>query len=565
MNLQPPRPSPHPASSLLGQRPALALIAFAVFLFALRLALVAGSGASLHVDEAQYWHWSRELHWGYFSKPPLIAALIRASTALFGDGVLGVKALAMACYPVTAIVLLRLGTEIADVRCGVLAALLFLSSPLVGILGMAASSDAPLLLAWSAALWAAWRALRPDSAVPVDRRYAAWAALGAAVGVGFLAKYTMAAFVPSALMLIALRVRPLPWRGLAVAAAVALVLIAPHLAWNISEHWPTLRHTAEITTEAAGGAQRGGPLVALAGYVGTQIAVVGPFLLPCVMVWAVLAWRRRAGAGGTLDAIEAKAGTTATAPGETAAAAVVADPRRSAALQLLLWTALPLIALGGLQAINAKAQPNWVAPAHVSLLLALALWAGAAPSAAAKSSPTTKTPSTSHRRWLALFALVQLLLITAVAEMPTFARVWQRERTLPPALDLWARMRGWDNAFALLHDQAARYRGGIVVGTNRTVIAQAAYHWRDLDLRFVAFNPGGEAHDHYQWSTHWPPLTKPGEPVLLLGDAEFQPELRLALRGFQNLASAHVPRSPGRFVDIRIGVGVLAQPAVASR
>jgi hypothetical protein len=53
--------------------------------------------------------------------------------------------------------------------------------------------------------------------------------------------------------------------------------------------------------------------------------------------------------------------------------------------------------------------------------------------------------------------------------------------------------------------------------------------------------------------------------VLLLSDAEFPPELRLALRGFQNLASAHVPRSPGRFVDIRLGVGVLAQPAVASR
>jgi 4-amino-4-deoxy-L-arabinose transferase-like glycosyltransferase len=552
MNLKPPQPSSqpsaHPANSLIGQRPALALVAFAVFLFALRLALVAGSGASLHVDEAQYWHWSRELHWGYFSKPPLIAALIRASTALFGDGVLGVKALAMACYPVTAVVLLRLGTEIADVRCGVLAALLFLASPLVGVLGMAASSDAPLLLAWSVALWASWRALRPDSAVPVDRRYAAWVALGAAVGVGFLAKYTMAAFVPSALLLIALRVRPLPWRSLAVAAAVALAVVSPHLAWNISEHWPTLRHTAEITVEAGRAAQVSGPLAALSAYVGTQIAVVGPLLLPCVLVWAVLAWRRRTGAGETAASMTADA-----------------DPRRAAALHLLLWTGLLLLALGALQAINAKPQPNWVAPAHVSLLLALALWAGAAPASATKSAQAAKKPAASRRRWLALFALIQLLLITAVAEMPTFARAWQREHSLPPALDLWARMRGWDNAFALLHDHAARYRGGIVVGTNRTVIAQAAYHWRDLDLHFVAFNPGGEAHDHYQWSTHWPPLTKPGEPVLLLSDAEFPPELRLALRGFQNLASAHVPRSPGRFVDIRLGVGVLTQPAVASR
>ena len=48
--------------------------------------------AGLHVDEAQYWVWSQSLDWGYYSKPPVIAALIAASTALLGDGLLGVKA-----------------------------------------------------------------------------------------------------------------------------------------------------------------------------------------------------------------------------------------------------------------------------------------------------------------------------------------------------------------------------------------------------------------------------------------------------------------------------------------
>ena len=40
----------------------------------------------LYPDEAQYWLWSRVLDWGYFSKPPMIAWLIRATTALGGDG-----------------------------------------------------------------------------------------------------------------------------------------------------------------------------------------------------------------------------------------------------------------------------------------------------------------------------------------------------------------------------------------------------------------------------------------------------------------------------------------------
>src|SRR5205085_1788518 len=69
-------------------------VLFAVF--ALRALVMLGSGASLHVDEAQYWDWSRSLAWGYFSKPPAVAALIAAATAVFGDGVFGVRALAVA-------------------------------------------------------------------------------------------------------------------------------------------------------------------------------------------------------------------------------------------------------------------------------------------------------------------------------------------------------------------------------------------------------------------------------------------------------------------------------------
>jgi hypothetical protein len=40
---------------------------------------------SLYADETQYWLWSREVDWGYFSKPPMIAWIIAATTAVFGD------------------------------------------------------------------------------------------------------------------------------------------------------------------------------------------------------------------------------------------------------------------------------------------------------------------------------------------------------------------------------------------------------------------------------------------------------------------------------------------------
>ncbi|MCD6354056.1 MAG: glycosyltransferase family 39 protein, partial [Prolixibacteraceae bacterium] len=44
----------------------------------------------LHFDEAYYWLYSRNLSWGYFDHPPMVAALIFAGTKLFG-GFLGVR------------------------------------------------------------------------------------------------------------------------------------------------------------------------------------------------------------------------------------------------------------------------------------------------------------------------------------------------------------------------------------------------------------------------------------------------------------------------------------------
>ena len=42
-------------------------------------------------DEAYYWDWSRQLDWGYYSKPPMIAWLIAASTSLIGSTTLAVR------------------------------------------------------------------------------------------------------------------------------------------------------------------------------------------------------------------------------------------------------------------------------------------------------------------------------------------------------------------------------------------------------------------------------------------------------------------------------------------
>ncbi|GIR53739.1 MAG: hypothetical protein CM15mP62_12100 [Rhodospirillaceae bacterium] len=37
-----------------------------------RIILLLISELNLHGDEAQYWSWSQDLDWGYFTKPPLL-------------------------------------------------------------------------------------------------------------------------------------------------------------------------------------------------------------------------------------------------------------------------------------------------------------------------------------------------------------------------------------------------------------------------------------------------------------------------------------------------------------
>ncbi len=57
---------------------ALALI---VFVTLARCALLAFDPPNLSFDEAQYWAWAQSIQLGYYSKPPMVAWAIAATTA----------------------------------------------------------------------------------------------------------------------------------------------------------------------------------------------------------------------------------------------------------------------------------------------------------------------------------------------------------------------------------------------------------------------------------------------------------------------------------------------------
>lgn len=490
---------------MTGRRLPLAALALAALAaYALRLLLQAQSGASLHVDEAQYWDWSRTLQWGYYSKPPAIAALIRLSTALFGDSETGVRALAMACYPLAALVLAGLardlsteaGTQAAS-RAALWTAGLFLASPIAGLLGLAATTDGLLVLCWALAMAALWRAVVRGQAL-------AWWVFGLACGVGLLSKYAFAALMAGAAGFVlqqGLRRHGLRFAG---ACALALLLCVPHLLWNQAEGWPTLRHTAEITVQAERHQRSlGASLGALAEFSAGQWLIFGPLLLPG---WL---WLRR---------------------GRAATPALVASGRA-----LLLWTCAPLALMGLAQAARGGAQINWIVPAHLALVLAAGCEAAVL--------------RTSAARALGVLLAVQVALVSAVAVAPRIAQALGRNA--PPALDAWVRMRGWADDFAALAPALRTLPGARVIGTSRTLLAQGAYHWRDFAPPRAAWPVQRPPANHYELSCPWQPGAAPEGPLLVLSEGA-EPPAGFAPGALTPFAEARHTVAPRRVLELRL-------------
>lgn len=523
----------------------------------IRALLVLGSGAGLYLDEAQYWEWSRELQWGYYSKPPMIAALIAASTALFGDDVLGVRALAMFCWLASALALYGLaGHMVLDSlgpqaegqarRAGFWAALLFVSTPLSGILGLSATTDAPLLLCWTLATWTLWTALRSG-------RWWHWAGLGLILGLGLLSKYTIAAFVPAAALLVlhqALRPALCPHEPGAAAEAtgarprtrllqsllalpVAALVCLPSLAWNAAWGWPTWRHTADITARAVreAGVDR---WASLAEYLGGQWLLVGPIVGGWLLV-ALLRWLPT-----LLAALRRPEDGRAAAPRSSAAAmpwSALADARRH-----VLWLSLPLLAIGVAQALHATAQINWTAPAVPGLLLWLAL------RISANAALPAGTPTRPAR--LAAWAVgVNFVLILLVTGAPWMAR--QARLDLPGRWDVWARMRGWTEPLVALAPLVVARPGVPVVALNRDMITQGSYAWRHQHVTWLAWQqPGTLPQNHYELTR---PLTSAhvGSRLLILSNDPLPQTLRESLAELRPIGSANRVingRAPQEFV-----------------
>jgi 4-amino-4-deoxy-L-arabinose transferase-like glycosyltransferase len=301
--------------------------------FALCLAIVAGltlvrlvgltfSVVDLYFDESQYWAWSRELSFGYFSKPPLLAWVIALAERVCGSGEACVRAPAPLFYFGASLLAYATARELYDARIAFWAALTVAFSTGVAFSARIISTDVPLLFFWALALLAYVKLLRRT-----DYRWAVL--LGVALGLGLLAKYAMIYFLLCAALaaIVDRSARemlrtPLPWLALLIAA----LLLAPNLWWNIENGFATFRHVGE---NIQGPGLRLQPLKALE-FLATQFAAFGP-----ISFAALLLATARTRAADSAD-------------------------------RLMLAFALPVLALITATALVRSAHPNWAATTYVS-------------------------------------------------------------------------------------------------------------------------------------------------------------------------------------------------------
>lgn len=402
-----------------------------------RMAFVLAHDYSLFVDEAQYWLWSRTPDFGYYSKPPLIAWLIAASTALFGDTEFAVKLPALLAYPLAAVFIYKAGTALRDARTGWVAAAVFLTMPGQALGGWVMSPDSVLLMTWAAAMYCLWKALNTSSGL----KY--WVGLGLALGVGALAKYTMLVFIPMAAWVLLQGHRPVfRTRGPWIALGLALLILSPNIVWNMAHQFETFKHTADLSHKSSAGLH----LDKFAGFLGAQWGIFGLIAFP-LLVWRIFKERSPEG-------------------------------------RFLKVFTVPYLAVMTVLALLTSANANWAVTAYVGGSLLLALWLA----------------SPERRKGLAWVVAANLVLMLTLLHYRDVAK-WTGQPVPNKGRDVYARVIGWRELGASMSKLVQREGALPILSNDRTLLAQMAFYVKPAPYQVDALDDDGHINNQYEMTT----------------------------------------------------------------
>jgi undecaprenyl-diphosphatase len=436
----------------------------------------------LSPDEANYWGWSRRLDLSYYSKGPLIAYLIAASTGALGDSVFAVRFFAPLFLLLCSLVMYRLCLTLfnddkdAEMKASI-ASVLPHTTLAFASTGVIMTIDAPFVLLWTVSLFLFWRAVQSSilpsgverseemteglyvgSVVPDTRKSTGpWVLVGLAVGFGLLAKYTMALFFICGLLYLlssgelrGLLKRREPY----LSVLISLIIFSPVIIWNMDHGWVSVKHTIGHT-ELLEGLRIS--IKDCLDFLGSQAGVITPLLFVFVLYGAIRNY------------------STGPSP---------------LVRRFLFWFWAPVLGFFIVKSLQGKVQANWAIVAYITAFIASVDYL-----VGGKSSG-------SLRKVFFSIAMALAIVATAVAHYPSALR-------LPAKMDPTSRLRGWeelgvkvDNAY---NEMTASGGKDIFIFSDKYQVASELSFYMsgkpetycvNLDRRMNQFDIWGGINDH---------------------------------------------------------------------
>jgi len=243
-----------------------------LFFLIFKIVSIALTDFDLFGDEAQYWLWSKNLDFGYYSKPPLLSWTIALVCSFFGNSIFVIKMISITIYCLTSYIIFLISKKLLNNnKLAFLSAVTFFLMPAVSISSFIVSTDILLILFWSLALLQILIIKEKPSKIN-------FILLGIFIGLAFLAKYAAIYFIFCIIIMFfekEMRDIFLKNKISFLYCIIVISLIAtPNIIWNFNNGWLTLNHTIDNAALNRTDINIVGGLV----FVVSQILMVGPLI-----------------------------------------------------------------------------------------------------------------------------------------------------------------------------------------------------------------------------------------------------------------------------------------------